>query len=121
MTTLTLKAATSGRTDVCPRSSNAIGPERGGLQICDLTRSCNFFKFLSNDYTNSNTNPKTLTAGILTLTYPDDAFESFCAPAFCDFIRNYSPTDVCPLVTSFPKSYVVSFVITNMPEILCCK
>ena len=42
MTTLTLKAATSGQTDVCPRSSNAIGPERGGLQICDLTRSYNF-------------------------------------------------------------------------------
>src|SRR6218665_1739528 len=81
-----------------PRSSNAIGPERRGLQICDLTRSYNFFKFLSNDYTNPNTNPKTLTAGIL--TYPDDAIESFCAPAFCDFIRNYSGTDVCPLVTS---------------------
>src|SRR6218665_1247903 len=30
------------RTDVCPRSSNAIGPESGGLQTCDLTRSYNF-------------------------------------------------------------------------------
>src|SRR6218665_2071478 len=89
------------RTDVCSRSSNAIGPESGGLQTCDLTRSYNFVSFLSNDYTNPNTNPKTLMASILTLTYPDDAFESFCALAFCDFILNYSRTDVCPLVTSY--------------------
>src|SRR6218665_269882 len=78
------------RTDVCPRSSNSIGPESGGVHTCDLTRSYNFVQFLSNDYTNPKTNPKTLTASILTLTYPDDAFESFCALAFCDFIRNYS-------------------------------
>src|SRR6218665_314035 len=76
---------------------------------------------MSNDYTNPNTNPKTLTAGILTLTYPDGAFESFCAPAFCDFIRNYSRTELCPLVTSYILLHMVSFVITNMPEILCCK
>src|SRR6218665_884695 len=56
---------------------------------------------MSNDYTNPNTNPKTLTASILTLTYPDDAFESFCALAFFDFILNYSRTDVCPPLTSY--------------------
>ena len=46
-------------------------------------------KFLSNDYINPNTNPKTLTTLTLTLTDPHDASESFCAPVFCDFIRNY--------------------------------
>jgi len=50
-------------------------------------------KFLSNAYTNPNTNPKTLTAGILTLNDRHDAFESFCAPVFCDFIRNYFLSD----------------------------
>src|SRR6218665_2928386 len=83
-----------------PRSSNAIGPQCRGLQICDLMRSYNFFSFLSNYYTHPNTTPKTLTAGILTLTYHHDAFESFCAPVFCDFIRNYSGTYVGPLDTS---------------------
>jgi len=42
---------------------------------------------LSNDYTNPNTNPKTLTT--LTMTDPHDAFEGFCAPEFCGFVRNY--------------------------------
>jgi len=46
-------------------------------------------KFLSNDYTNTNTNPKSLTTLTLTLTDPHDAFESFCASVFRDFIRNY--------------------------------
>jgi len=46
-------------------------------------------KFLCNDYANHNTNPKTLMALILTLKDPLDAFESFCAPVFCDLIRNY--------------------------------
>ena len=46
-------------------------------------------KFLFNDYTNPNTNPKIFTALILTLTDNLDAFESFCAPVFCDFIQNY--------------------------------
>jgi len=69
--------------------STAIGPERWGLQICDLMWSWIFFKFLSNDYTNPNTNPRTLTALNLTLTDPHGAFESFCAPILCDFIRNY--------------------------------
>jgi len=38
---------------------------------------------------NPNTNPKTLTTLSMTLTDPQDAFESFCVPVFCDFIRNY--------------------------------
>jgi len=46
-------------------------------------------KFLSKDYTNPNTNPKILTTLILTLADPQDAFESLCAPVFCDFIRDY--------------------------------
>jgi len=46
-------------------------------------------KFLSDDYTNPNTNPTTLTTLALTLTDPLDAFESFCVLLFCDFIRNY--------------------------------
>jgi len=46
-------------------------------------------KFLSNDYTNPNTNPRTLMTLTLTLTDPHGAFESFCAPAFCDFVWNY--------------------------------
>ena len=46
-------------------------------------------KFLSNDYANPNTNPKILSALILTLTDPNAAFGSFCGPVFCDFIRNY--------------------------------
>jgi len=53
-------------------------------------------KFLPNDYTNSNTNPKTITMLILTLTDPHDAFESFCALVFCDFIRHYLGTYVGP-------------------------
>jgi len=45
-------------------------------------------KFLSNDYTNPNTIPRTLKTLTLTLTDPHDAFESFCAPVVCDFIWN---------------------------------
>ena len=59
----------------------------GRLPIGDVTREV---KFLSNDYTNNNTNPKTLTTLILTITDPHGAFGSICAPAFCDFVRNYS-------------------------------
>ena len=50
------------------------------------------FKFLSDNYTNPNTNPSILTTVTLTLTGLtdiDDAFERFCAHIFCDFIRNY--------------------------------
>jgi len=45
-------------------------------------------EFLSNVYTN----PKTLTTLALTLADHHDAFESPCAPVFCDFARNYSCT-----------------------------
>ena len=51
-------------------------------------------------YSNNNTNPKTLTTLTLTLADPHGAFESFCAPAFCDFIRNYSCTVDGAVVTS---------------------
>src|SRR6218665_2277315 len=47
-------------------------------------------KFVSNDYSNPNTNPKTLTT--LALTEAHDAFDSFFAPVCCDFVRNYSCT-----------------------------
>ena len=48
-------------------------------------------KFLFNayTYTNPNTNPRTLTADILTINDRHNDFESFCALVFCDFIRNY--------------------------------
>src|SRR6218665_3308753 len=50
----------------------------------DVTRET---KFLSNDYTRPNINPKTLTTLIpLTLTENHGAVESFCAPAFCGII-----------------------------------
>jgi len=58
---------------------------------------------LSNDYTNPNTNPKTLTAGTLTLNDRQDAFESFCALVFCDFVRNYSCIVNGAVVTSNKK------------------
>src|SRR6218665_2829434 len=61
----------------------------GRLQIGDVTREV---EFLSNDYTNPNTNPKTPTTFALTLADHHDAFESFSAPVFCDFVRNYSCT-----------------------------
>src|SRR6218665_1531852 len=69
----------------------------GRLQIGDVTREV---EFLSNDYTNPNTNPKTLTTLALTLTDHHDALESFCAPVFCDFVRNYSCTVEGAVVTS---------------------
>ena len=40
------------------------------------------------DYT--NTNHRTLTTLTLTTNDPHHAFESFCAPVFCDFMRNCS-------------------------------
>src|SRR6218665_320522 len=69
----------------------------GRLSIGDVARE---LKFLSNDYTNNNTNPKTLTTLILTLPDRHGAFESFCALAFCDFVRNYSWTVDGAVVTS---------------------
>src|SRR6218665_1900756 len=71
------------------------------LQIGDVTQEV---KFLSNDYTNPNTNPKTLMTLILALTDSHDAFESLCAPVFCDFVRNYSGTDNGAIVTSYHRS-----------------
>jgi len=52
----------------------------GRLQIGDVTREV---EFLSNDYTNPNTNPSTLTTLALSLADHHDAFESFCASVFC--------------------------------------
>ena len=49
---------------------------------------------------NGYTNPKTLTMLALTLTDLHDAFESFCVPEFCDFVRNYSCTVDGAVVTS---------------------
>ena len=51
-------------------------------------------------YTNPTTSPKTLTMLNLTLADPHDAFESFRAPVFRDFIRNYSVSELGPLVAS---------------------
>src|SRR6218665_3915123 len=62
-------------------------------------------KFLSNDYTNPNTNPRTLTTLTLTLTDPHNAFESWCAPVFCDFIRNYFAPKLGHIVTSIYLSH----------------
>jgi len=47
-------------------------------------------KFLSNDYTNPNTNPKTLATLTLTLTDTHNSSESFCALVFCDFAKDAS-------------------------------
>jgi len=58
-------------------------------------------KFLSNDYTDPNTNPKTHKTLNLTQTDLHDAFEIFCAPVFCYFTRNYSGSELGPLVTSY--------------------
>jgi len=66
--------------------------------IGDVTRQG---EFLSNNYTNPNTNPKTLTTLALTLADHHSAFENFCAPVFCDFVRNYSCTVDGAVVTSY--------------------
>jgi len=74
-----------------------VSCDSGKLPIGDVTREV---KFLSNVYTNNNTDPKTLMTLILTLTDHHDAFESFCEPAFCDFVWNYSFTVDGTVVTS---------------------
>jgi len=51
----------------------------GRLQIADATREV---KFLSNDYTNPTTNPKTRTTLTLILTDPRHAFESISMPVY---------------------------------------
>jgi len=58
-------------------------------------------EFLSNDYTNPNTNRKTLTTLALTLADHHEAFESFCVLVFCDFLRNYSCTIDGAVVTLY--------------------
>ena len=68
------------------------------LQISDVTREV---KFLSNDYTNPNTNHKTLTTLALALTDTHNASESFCAPVLYDFVRNYACTVDGAVVTSY--------------------
>ena len=74
-------------------NGNAIVPERHVIaefyRLGDVTREV---ECMSNDYTNPNTNPKTLTTLALTLTDHHDDFESFCAAVFCDLVRNYSCT-----------------------------
>lgn len=42
----------------------------------------------------------------LTLTYSHDAFDSFYAPVFCDFVRNYSPATCGRIVTSYSELLV---------------
>src|SRR6218665_444113 len=69
----------------------------GRLQIGDVTRDV---EFLSIDYTNLDTNPKIPTTLALALADHHDAFESSCAPVFCDFVRNYSCTVDGAVVTS---------------------
>src|SRR6218665_1198599 len=69
----------------------------GRIQTGDVTREV---EFLSNDYTNPNINPKILTTLALARVDHHDAFESFCAPVFCDFVRNYSCTVDGAVVTS---------------------
>jgi len=63
----------------------------GRLEVGDVIHEV---KFLSNDYTNPNTNLKNLTTLTLTLTNPLGDIESFCEPVFCDFVHNYSCTVV---------------------------
>jgi len=65
-------------------------------------------KFLSHDYTNPNTNPKTLTPLTLTLAELHDAFESFRVPVFCDFIRNYFLDSEFDFRT--PRHFVISLL-----------
>src|SRR6218665_3028185 len=66
------------------------------------------------------TNPKTLRAGILTRNDRHDAFERFCAPVFCDFIRNYflSDSETFELLdTWYIKT--CTFNIISFPGVLC--
>src|SRR6218665_1487061 len=76
------------------RTLGVADPGSGGQSPIRLV------ELLSYDYTNPNTNPKTLA---LTLADHHDDFESFCAPVFCDFVglRNYSCTVDGAVVTSY--------------------
>jgi len=96
-----LKKAASRNPTFGLRSTNATRAscDRGRLYDSQM-------KFLSNAYTNPNTNLKTPTPGILTLNDHHDDFESFSAPVFRDFIRNYFLSDSKTfglLDTSFKK------------------
>src|SRR6218665_4055632 len=72
--------------------SRRVSCDCGRLPIGDVTREV---KFMSSNYTNPNSSPKTLTTLTLTLIDPHGDLASFCAPAFCDFVRHYSsPVDV---------------------------
>jgi len=48
----------------------------------------------------------------LTLTDPHDAFERFCAPVFCDIIRNYFAPKLGHIVTSF--TFLFPHILTMM-------
>jgi len=69
----------------------------GRLQIGDVTLEV---EVLSNDYTNPNTNHKTIATLALTLTDHHDPLEIFCAAVFFDFVRNYSCTVDGAVLTS---------------------
>src|SRR6218665_3899183 len=81
--------------------------------LCDLE-----VKLLSNDYTNPNTNPRTLTMLTLTQTDPQDTFESFCAPVFCNFIRNYYCTVDGAIVTSNELILIHSLNIVSCQRVV---
>jgi len=89
----------------------------GRLQIGDVTRE---MKFISNNYTNPNTYPETLTTLTLTLADPQGAFESFCAPVFYDFVRNYSCTVDSTIDNSLYNSILSQIHITTTSEIITC-
>src|SRR6218665_2499317 len=83
----------------------------GRLQIGEVTREV---EFLSNNYTNPDTNPKTLTTLALTLADHYDAFDISCVPAFCDFVRNYSCTVNGAVVTLMNECRNSEFTTTPM-------
>src|SRR6218665_2253686 len=101
-------------------SGNAIGPERHVILTGDVTREV---QFLSNDYTN----PTILSTLALTLADHHDAFESFSAPVFCDFVRNYSCTVDGAVVTSklnafdrpsnYFKTYISEYNFRSVSEV----
>src|SRR6218665_3896650 len=86
----------------------------GRLPIGDVTREV---KFLSSKYTNPDTNPRTLTTLTPTLTDPHGAFESFCAPIFCDFKRNYYMSELGHIDTSYTL-YPYTYILSHYPYTL---
>ena len=63
---------------------------------------------MSNDYTNPNTNLMTPTMITLTLTDPYDAFGSFCAPVFFDFIRSDSHVVIIMIIGCIKLQLIAS-------------